>query len=75
MSLQNTPAIEAQNFLAAVYGAMLAARAFDDPGKFSAIVEALVHRIRVKSHPGARPKGSRDGNNALGKARKRAKGQ
>ncbi len=36
------PAIEAQNFLAAVYGAMLAARAFNDPGKFSAIVDAFV---------------------------------
>ena len=72
MRLENTPAIEAQNFLAAVYGAMLAARAFDDPGKFSAIVEAFVRRIRVESRPRARNKGSRDGNNALGKARKRA---
>lgn len=45
--LENTPAIEAQNFMAAVYGAMLAARAFDDPGRFSAIVEAFMSRIRV----------------------------
>jgi TetR/AcrR family transcriptional repressor of nem operon len=73
MRLENTPAIEAQNFLAAVYGAMLSARAFDDPGKFSAIVEAFVRRIRVEPRPRARAKGSRDANNAPAKARKRAK--
>ena len=71
MRLENTPAIEAQNLLAAVYGAMLVARAFDDPGRFSAIVDAFVRRIRVESSPRARTKGSRDGNNALRKARKR----
>lgn len=75
MRLENTPTIEAQNFLAAVYGAMLAARAFDDPGKFSAIVDAFVRRIRVESRPHARRKGSHDGNKALEKARKRAKEQ
>ena len=56
MRLENTAAVEAQNFMAAVYGAMLAARAFDDPGKFSSIVEAFVSRIRVKSRPRTRAK-------------------
>ena len=64
MRLESTPAIEAQNFLAAVYGAMLSARAFDDPGRFGAIVEAFVRRIRVESRPRAK----------AGKTRKRAKG-
>jgi TetR/AcrR family transcriptional regulator, transcriptional repressor for nem operon len=73
MKLESTPAIEAQNFLAAVYGAMLAARAFDDPGRFSAVIDAFVRRIRVPSRPRARTKGSRDGNDAAGKTRKRAK--
>jgi len=53
MQLDDTAAIEAQNFLAAVYGAMLAARAFDDPRKFGAIVEAFIRRIRVKAVPRA----------------------
>ncbi len=75
MRLEKTPAIEAQNFLAAVYGAMLAARAFDDPGKFSEIVEAFVRRIRAEPRPRARTKGSPEGNNAAVKARKRAKRQ
>jgi len=56
MRLESTAAVEAQNFMAAVYGAMLAARAFDDPGKFSSIVEAFVSRIRVKSRPRTRAK-------------------
>jgi TetR/AcrR family transcriptional repressor of nem operon len=73
MRLEDTPAIEAQNFLAAVYGAMLAARAFDDPDRFSAIVEACVRRIRVGSPPRTRSKVSRDRNNVGGRARKRAK--
>jgi TetR/AcrR family transcriptional regulator, transcriptional repressor for nem operon len=73
MQLDDTPAIEAQNFLAMVYGAMLAARAFDDPGKFSVIVDAFVRRIRVESRPRARTKGSHGGNDALKKPRQRAK--
>jgi TetR/AcrR family transcriptional repressor of nem operon len=47
MKLDSSPAIEAETFMAAVYGAMLAARAFDDPERFSVIVEAFIHRIRV----------------------------
>ena len=73
MKLQDTPAIEAQNFLATVYGAMLAARAFDDPGKFSAIVEAFVRRIRVESRPRTRTKSSGEASHAPAKAIKRAK--
>jgi len=47
MKLDSSPAIEAETFMAAVYGAMLAARAFDDPGRFGVIVEAFIHRIRA----------------------------
>lgn len=73
MRLENTPAIEAQNLLAAVYGAMLAARAFDDPGKFSAIVEAFVRRIRVEAPRRTRTTVSRDRSNVDVRRRKRAK--
>ena len=47
MRLEDTPAVEAETFLAAVYGAMLVARAFDDPNKFGVVVEAFLRRIRV----------------------------
>jgi TetR/AcrR family transcriptional repressor of nem operon len=47
MRLDRSPEEEAENFMAAVYGAMLVARAFDDPGRFAAIVESLIARIRV----------------------------
>ncbi len=47
MKLTASPAMEAETFMAAVYGAMLAARAFDDPRRFSVIVEAFIHRIRA----------------------------
>ena len=43
--LEAPPDVEAQAFMAAVYGAMLAARAFDDPERFHVIVEALFRRI------------------------------
>jgi TetR/AcrR family transcriptional repressor of nem operon len=71
--LDDAPAVEAQNFMAAVYGAMLAARAFDDPGKFGAIVAAFVRRIRVESRPRARTKLSRDRSKVAVTQRKRAK--
>ncbi|WP_458097875.1 TetR/AcrR family transcriptional regulator [Roseomonas sp. WA12] len=47
MRLQASPALEAAAFMAAVYGAMLAARAFDDPGRFDTIVESSIQRIRA----------------------------
>jgi TetR/AcrR family transcriptional repressor of nem operon len=47
MHLEGSPAIEAESFLAAVYGGMLIARAFDDPSKFGVVVEAFVRRIRT----------------------------
>ena len=47
MKLTASPALEADTFMAAVYGAMLAARAFDDPERFSTIVEASIARIRA----------------------------
>jgi TetR/AcrR family transcriptional repressor of nem operon len=45
--LDASPDIEAQAFMASVYGAMLAARAFNDPQRFHVIVEALFRRIRA----------------------------
>lgn len=47
MKLNSSPALEAESFMAAVYGAMLAARAFDDPRRFHVIVEASIARIRA----------------------------
>ena len=47
MRLDAPPALEAETFMAAVYGAMLAARAFDDPGRFDLIVEASIQRVRA----------------------------
>jgi len=45
--LEASPKVEAQAFMATVYGAMLAARAFDDPERFHVIVETLFRRIRA----------------------------
>ncbi|PWJ94926.1 MULTISPECIES: TetR/AcrR family transcriptional regulator [Mesorhizobium] len=45
--LEASPEVEAQAFMATVYGAMLAARAFDDPERFNVIVETLFRRIRT----------------------------
>ena len=47
VNLEASPDVEAQAFMATVYGAMLAARAFDDPQRFNVIVEALFRRIRT----------------------------
>ena len=40
---------EADAFMAAVYGAMLSARAFGDPGRFGSVVETLLSRV-VRIH-------------------------
>jgi TetR/AcrR family transcriptional regulator, transcriptional repressor for nem operon len=47
VDLKASPNVEAQAFMATVYGAMLAARAFDDPQRFNVIVETLLRRIRT----------------------------
>jgi TetR/AcrR family transcriptional regulator, transcriptional repressor for nem operon len=47
VNLEASPNVEAQAFMATVYGAMLAARAFDDPERFNVIVETLLRRIRT----------------------------
>ena len=47
MRLEASAALEAERFMAGVYGAMLAARAFDDPRRFSSVVEAFIARIRA----------------------------
>ena len=48
MRLDAPPAVEADLFLATVYGAMLSARAFQDPAKFNVAIEAFLRRIRRK---------------------------
>ncbi len=45
--LENSPAIAAEFFQAAVYGAMLMARAYKDPSKFGLVVDAFFRRMRV----------------------------
>lgn len=47
MRLAASPAIEAESFIASVYGAMLSARAFDDPARFGKIVKNAIDRIRA----------------------------
>lgn len=47
MRLDQSPRKETEDFMAAVYGAMLVARAFDDPTRFAAIIESLIARIRI----------------------------
>ena len=45
--LQDTPAQEARAFMATVYGAMLAARAFGEPRTFQAVVLPAIERLAV----------------------------
>jgi TetR/AcrR family transcriptional repressor of nem operon len=45
VSLARSPADEADAFMSAVYGAMLSARAFDDPARFVSITETLLARV------------------------------
>ncbi|MCC8981503.1 TetR/AcrR family transcriptional regulator [Bradyrhizobium acaciae] len=47
LRLDQRPEQEAQMLMAAVHGAMLSARAFDDPGLFAAIVEPQIARLRA----------------------------
>ncbi len=47
MALQGSLGAEAEIFMATTYGAMLAARAYDDPARFAKIVEASIDRIRA----------------------------
>jgi TetR/AcrR family transcriptional repressor of nem operon len=49
VSIQGSPAAEADAFMSAIYGAMLSARAFGDPGRFVAITETLLSRV-VRLH-------------------------
>lgn len=47
MRLEVSAAEEAKRFMAAVYGAMLVSRVFEDPTRFCVIVDSFVKRIRV----------------------------
>jgi len=49
VTLVGAPADEADAFLSAIYGAMLSARAFGDPGRFVSITETLLGRM-VRLH-------------------------
>jgi TetR/AcrR family transcriptional repressor of nem operon len=45
VALVRSPEEEADAFMAAIYGAMLAARAFGDPARFVSITETLLSRV------------------------------
>ena len=45
LCLQTSPEAEAMAFMATVHGAMLSARAYDDPEVFSAVVQPLMRRL------------------------------
>jgi|KBSMisStandDraft_5_1062788.scaffolds.fasta_scaffold403841_1 TetR/AcrR family transcriptional repressor of nem operon len=47
--LERTPSEEAKSFVAIVYGAMLGARAYADPGAFGAIVSPAIDRLKRKT--------------------------
>lgn len=49
VALVRSPALEADGFMSAIYGAMLSARAFGDPERFVSITETLLSRI-VRLH-------------------------
>lgn len=49
VTLSRSPREEADAFMAAIYGAMLSARAFGDPDRFGAVVETLLSRV-VRIH-------------------------
>ncbi|RKK02550.1 TetR family transcriptional regulator [Pseudoroseomonas wenyumeiae] len=49
VSLVRSPAEEADAFMSAIYGAMLSARAFGEPERFTAITETLLSRV-VRLH-------------------------
>lgn len=49
VTLTASPEEEADAFISAIYGAMLSARAFDDPTRFAAIIETLLSRV-VRLH-------------------------
>lgn len=45
LALANAPRIEAETFMATVHGAMLSARAYDNPEIFGAITDPLIDRL------------------------------
>ena len=49
VTLVGSPENEADAFMSAIYGAMLSARAFGDPGRFVSITETLLARV-VRLH-------------------------
>jgi TetR/AcrR family transcriptional repressor of nem operon len=46
LQLENPPDVAAEFFQSAVYGAMLIARAHDDPARFAVVVDAFFRRMR-----------------------------
>lgn len=47
LQLRNTPHAEAEAFMAAIHGAMLTARAYGDPNKFSFVTGPLLERLAL----------------------------
>lgn len=47
LRLTDAPRVEAERFLATIHGAMLSARAYDDPKMFGVIVHPMLERLAV----------------------------
>jgi TetR/AcrR family transcriptional repressor of nem operon len=45
LALTGTPQMEAEAFMATVHGAMLSARAYDDPEVFATVTAPLIDRL------------------------------
>jgi TetR/AcrR family transcriptional repressor of nem operon len=50
IKLELEPGISSQFFQTTVYGAMVMARAYDDPSKFNSIIDAFLARMRTDVH-------------------------
>lgn len=51
IKIELEPGISSQFFQTTVYGAMVMARAYGDPGKFNIIVDAFLQRMRTDTRP------------------------
>ncbi len=51
IQLELEPKTSSQFFQTAVYGAMVMARAYGDPGKFTFVVDAFLARMRTNTGP------------------------
>jgi TetR/AcrR family transcriptional repressor of nem operon len=50
LRLSDTPAVEAETFIACIYGAMLSARAYDKPEVFATVMTPALQRLSPTSN-------------------------